>query len=253
VRNDPLRTVRLALPLPRRERHAHAMDEFLHEPSAFADRRQAGRLLADAVSALPGLRAPIVLALPRGGVPVGFEVARSLDAPLDVLIVRKLGMPGQEELALGAVASGGTEVLNRDLVDEARVPSWVIERVREHEVAEVERRDRRYRDGRPWPALQDRSVIVVDDGAATGASMLVALSALRPQRPAELVVGLPVAARDVCGRLRTAAERVVCLRAPEFLLAIGAWYLDFAQVSDDEVDDLLARAAHPPRLIRADV
>lgn len=210
---------------------------------AFQDRREAGRLLAGAVGGLPGLRDPIVLALPRGGVPVGVEVARRLGAPLDVLVVRKLGAPRREELALGAVASGGAEYLNAGLIAELGLPRGVLDRIRQREWAEVERRARRFRGDLPWPELRDRSVVVVDDGAATGATALAAIAALRPQRPAEIVMAIPIAPRGTCDRLRVAADRLVCLHAPEHFFAIGSWYLDFEQLADDEVRALLRRAA----------
>lgn len=213
----------------------------------FKDRREAGEMLAEAVRALAGFKDPIVLALPRGGVPVGFEVAQQLRAPLDLLIVRKLRTPGQEELALGAVASGGAEFLNAELIAELSLPQLVIDRIREREMADVERGSQRYRGDLPWPELHGRSVIVVDDGAATGATALAAIAALRRQLPAEIVIALPVAPRDTCARLRDAADRLVCLRSPELFVAIGTWYLDFGQVSDDEVRDLLRRAASTSR------
>ena len=211
--------------------------------SVFRDRREAGQLLAAAVETLPDLKRPIVLALPRGGVPVGFEVAQRLHAPLDVLVVRKLGTPGQEELALGAVAFGGASYLNTDLIAELQLPERLLDDIRERELAEVARRTERYRGDWPWPDLRGRSVIIVDDGAATGATAEAAIAALRSQGPAEIVVALPVAPADTCDRLREAADRFVCLRSPELFFALGSWYLDFQQVSDEEVRDLLRRAA----------
>jgi putative phosphoribosyl transferase len=213
----------------------------------FKDRSEAGEMLAKAVGAQAGFTDPIVLALPRGGVPVAFEVARRLHAPHDVLIVRKLGTPGQEELALGAVASGGAEFLNAELIAELRLPQPVLDRIREREMAEVERRTRSYRGELPWPALRGRSVIVVDDGAATGATALAAIAGLRHQFPAEVVMALPVAPKDTCDRLRAAADRLICLRSPELFFAIGTWYLDFGQVSDDDVRALLRRAVATSR------
>jgi putative phosphoribosyl transferase len=213
----------------------------------FKDRREAGEMLAEAVGAQAGYEDPIVLALPRGGVPVALEVARRLRAPLDVLIVRKLGTPGQEELALGAVASGGSEYLNAELIAELRLPQPVLDRIREREMAEVERRARDYRGDLPWPNMRGRSVIVVDDGAATGATALAAIAALRPQLPAEVVMALPVAPKDTCDRLRAAADRLVCLRSPELFFAIGTWYLDFGQVSDADVRALLRPAVAASR------
>lgn len=207
--------------------------------SLFRDRHEAGQQLAAAVSALPGLKEPIVLALPRGGVPVGFEVATVLRAPLDALVVRKLGTPGQEELALGAVAFGGASYLNADLVAELQLPQQFVDQIRERELAEVLQRNERYRGDRPLPDLRGRSVIIVDDGAATGATVEAAIVALRSQDPAEIVVALPVAPLETCDRLREAADRFVCLRSPELFFALGSWYLDFEQVSDEEVRDLL--------------
>jgi len=223
--------------------HGFAVDAGYPYLSGFRDRREAGQLLAAAIMALPELKQPIVLALPRGGVPVGFEVARSLRAPLDVLVVRKLGTPGQEELALGAVALGGASYLNTDLIAELQLPERVIEEIREQELDEVKRRNARYRGDRPWPDLSGRSVVIVDDGAATGATAEAAVTALRSQGPAEIVVALPVAPADTCERLREAADRLVCLRSPRLFFALGSWYLDFEQVSDEEVRDLLQRAA----------
>jgi putative phosphoribosyl transferase len=223
--------------------HGDAMEPSYPNLSVFRDRCEAGQLLAAAVEALPDLKQPIVLALPRGGVPVGFEVAQQLGAPLDVLVVRKLGTPGQEELAIGAVAFGGASFLNTDLVAELQLSERVVDEIRERELAEVMRRNARYRGDRPWPDLGGRSVVIVDDGAATGATAEAAVTALRGQGPAEIVVALPVAPADTCDRLRAAADRLVCLRSPRLFFALGSWYLDFEQVSDEEVRDLLQRAA----------
>ena len=219
------------------------MDAFSAARPIFKDRREAGAMLAGAVVALPGLRDPIVLALPRGGVPVAFEVAMRLHAPLDVLIVRKLGTPGQEELALGAVASGGAEYLNAQLIAELRLPQPRLDRIRQREIAEVARRTRSYRGDLPWPALRGRSAIVVDDGAATGATALAAIAALRRLVPAEVVVALPVAPKETFDRLRAAADRIVSLHTPDLFFAIGTWYLDFGQVADADVRALLRLAA----------
>jgi predicted phosphoribosyltransferase len=206
---------------------------------AFRDRRAAGEALAEAVVELPGLVDPIVLALPRGGVPVGHEVAIRLDAPLDVLAVRKIGVPGHEELAMGAVASGGITYLERAVISHLGLTPATVDEVRARESAEVDARSRRYRGGRPWPSLRGRSVILVDDGVATGSTMLAAIAALRPQGPHEIVVAVPVAPAETRARLRAAADRVVCVAAPEDLWAISLWYEDFAQVSDDEVAAML--------------
>jgi predicted phosphoribosyltransferase len=209
------------------------------EPPAFADRADAGRRLADAVAALPDLVDPIVLALPRGGVPIGAAVAQRLGAPLDVLTVRKLGVPGQEELAMGAVASGGVVYLDRELIARAGVPAGTVEAVRRREEGEVERRVARYRGDRPAPALAGRSIVVVDDGVATGATMLAAVAALRSSGAREVIVAVPVAAAETCQRMRDAADRFVCLEAPEMLWAISLWYETFRQVEDEEVRRLL--------------
>lgn len=215
---------------------------FLDAP-AFRDRRAAGMAVADAVAELPGLVDPIVLALPRGGVPVAAEVAARIHAPLDVLAVRKLGVPGHEELAMGAVASGGTLYLDRDIIGRLGLPASTVDAVRRHEEAEVEARSARYRGARPWPPLAARSVLLVDDGVATGSTMLAAIAALKAQGPHELIVAVPVAPDDTCERLREAADRVVCVRCPPDLWAISLWYEDFAQVSDEEVRAILDRAS----------
>jgi putative phosphoribosyl transferase len=218
------------------------MDAFSAHLPIFRNRREAGEMLAEAVAALPGLRDPVVLALPRGGVPVASEVARRIHAPLDVIIVRKLGTPGHEELALGAVASGGSEYLNAGLIAELQLPQPVLARIRRREMAEVERRTSSYRGNLPWPVLRGRSAIVVDDGAATGATALAAIAAIRRHLPAEVVMALPVAPQETCDHLRAAADRLVCLRSPDQFLSIGTWYLDFEQVSDEDVRALLRRA-----------
>ena len=220
--------------------HAVRMpNAFLGAP-AHRDRRAAGLAVADAVDDLPGLVDPIVLALPRGGVPVGREVAVRLGAPLDVLAVRKIGVPGHEELAMGAVASGGIVYLDRDIIRQIGLPPSTVDDVRDREATEVDERARRYRGRRPWPELRGRSVILVDDGVATGATMLAAIAALRPQEPREIVVAVPVAAAETRDRLVRAADRVVCVAAPDDLWAISLWYEDFAQVSDEDVEGLLA-------------
>jgi putative phosphoribosyl transferase len=209
----------------------------------FVDRLDAGRVLASRLSAYADRPDIIVLALPRGGVPVGFEVARALHAPLDVLLVRKLGVPGQEELAMGAIASGGIRVLNRDVVEGLRIPSGVIDRVAARERTELDRRDREYRDGRPAPDVRDKIVILVDDGLATGATMRAALVALRAQRPQKLIAAVPVAPASTCQELRAFADEVVCVETPEPFYGVGMWYDTFSPTSDDEVRDLLRLAA----------
>jgi predicted phosphoribosyltransferase len=189
----------------------------------------------------------LVLALPRGGVPVGFEVARTLSAPLDVFVVRKLGVPGREELAMGAIATGGVVILNGEVVEALRLPASVIEGVAERERQELERRERAYRDDRPAPDAQDRTVILVDDGLATGATMRAAATALRKQHPARILIAVPVAATVTCDELRAEVDAIVCAATPEPFLAVGIWYEDFSQTTDDEVRELLQQAAeaHP--------
>jgi putative phosphoribosyl transferase len=211
----------------------------------FRDRHEAGRRLAARLSHYVGRPDVLVLALPRGGVPVGFEVARMLNAPMDVFLVRKLGVPGQEELAMGAVASGGTHVLNEEVIDKLRIPSSVIEAVLATERQELMRRESTYRSDRPLPIVGGRVVILVDDGLATGATMRAAAAALRQQSPARLVVAVPTAARETCEALEAEVDEIVCAMTPDPFYAVGLWYEDFAQTSDDEVRDLLARARSP--------
>ena len=182
-----------------------------------------------------------MLALPRGGVPVAYEVARALGAPLDVFVVRKLGVPGYEELAMGAVATGGVRVLNDDIVTGLRIPGYLIEAVTAQEQAEVKRRERAYRGGRPPPDMRGRTVLLVDDGLATGATMRVAVKALRQQQPARIVVAVPVAAAETCTALQADADEVVCGITPAPFHSVGRWYEDFSQTTDEEVRDLLAR------------
>jgi predicted phosphoribosyltransferase len=215
----------------------------------FRDRREAGRVLAEALLPVRGRPGLIVLALPRGGVPVGHEVALALEAPLDVLVVRKLGVPGQEEYAMGALASPGVRVLT----SVARmVPDIAIERVVRKEQAELERRERLYRGDRPMPSLAGRSVVLVDDGLATGATMRAAAQAVRAQKPEWLCVAVPVGAPDSCDSLEGLADAVVCPAMPDPFRAVSLWYQSFPQTDDDEVRELLdaaarrcAEAAHP--------
>ena len=184
----------------------------------------------------------VVLALPRGGVPVAYEVAGALGAPLDLFLVRKLGVPGHEELAMGAVASGGVRVLNRDIVQGLRIPDDTIESVAAAEEQELQRRERAYRGNRPPPVVRGRIVILVDDGLATGATMLAAIKALRQQQPARIVVAVPTGSPETCELLRAEAEEVVCAISPEPFAAVGLWYEDFSQTTDEEVRELLARS-----------
>ncbi|HVX40304.1 MAG TPA: phosphoribosyltransferase [Gemmatimonadaceae bacterium] len=208
----------------------------------YADRADAGRRLATYLEKYAGHRDVIVLALPRGGVPVGFEVAQALDVPLDVFVVRKLGLPWQEELAVGAIASGGAVVLNDDVVRLSGITREQIDRVTRVEEAELRRREQEYRGDRPFPDLTGKTVILVDDGLATGATMRAAVEALRREGPARVVVAVPVAAGETCRRLETVADDVVCAMTPDPFEAVGLWYHDFAQTSDAEVQTLLLRA-----------
>jgi predicted phosphoribosyltransferase len=212
----------------------------------FLDRRDAGQALASRLTPYAGRPGVVVLALPRGGVPVAFEVARALGAPLDVLLVRKLGAPGHEELAMGAIASGGARVLNDDLVKRLQVTPAALAEVTAREERELRRREAAYRGQRPRPDIAGRIVILVDDGLATGASMRAAVAALRAERPARVVIAVPVAAADTCDELRREVDELVCAATPEPFLSVGAWYQDFDQTSDEEVRRLLAEAAEAP-------
>jgi predicted phosphoribosyltransferase len=212
----------------------------------FQDRREGGRALAEMLDSYRGRPDVIVLALPRGGVPVGYEVASALLAPLDVFMVRKLGVPGHEELAFGAIASGGVRVLNDDVVGPLGVPERVIEWASERERGELERRERQYRGERPFPALTGNVVILVDDGLATGATMLAAARAVRQRAPARLVVAVPVAAPQTCEELRREVDEVVCTATPEPFRAVGVWYENFDQTTDEEVQQLLESSRHAP-------
>jgi predicted phosphoribosyltransferase len=209
----------------------------------FRDRTEAGRVLAAGLMKYPNWPDVLVLALPRGGVPVAFEVARALEAPLDIFLVRKLGLPGQEELAMGALASGGIRVLNEDVVQALDIPNEVIDAVAAEVEAELVRREWAYRGDRPAPEVRGRVVILVDDGLATGSTMRAAVAALRRQGPARIVVAVPVGARETCATLQEEADEVLCLRMPQPFYAVGMWYRDFAQTTDEEVHDLLERAA----------
>lgn len=208
----------------------------------FRDRTDAGRRLAQRLLAYANLPDVLVLGLPRGGVPVAFEVAQALNAPLDAFLVRKLGVPGHEELAMGAVAMGGIRVLNRDVVGELGIPNRVIDRVAAAEQHVLEQHNKLYRQGKPPPDVRGRTVILVDDGLATGATMRAVVTALKPQGPARLVIAVPAAAPESCEQLRPEVDEVVCVLKPELLYAIGIWYGDFAAVSDDAVCALLERA-----------
>jgi predicted phosphoribosyltransferase len=213
----------------------------------FRDRHDAGRRLAAELRRYAGRSDVVVLALPRGGVPVGWEVARALAAPLDVFVVRKLGVPGEEELAMGAVATGGVRVLNERLTTALGIPDYVIDAVTAWQKQEVARRERLYRGDRPAPDVQGRTVILVDDGLATGSTMRAAVAALRMQSPARTVVAVPTAARETCNELVAEVDEVVCATTPEPFYSVGLWYEDFSQTTDEEVRELLAQSTPPAR------
>jgi putative phosphoribosyl transferase len=206
----------------------------------YRDRLEAGRILATKLTAYADRKDVVVLALPRGGVPVAFEVAKALQAPLDVFVVRKLGVPGHEELAMGAIATGGMYVVNEHVVRMLAIPDSVIEEVAEREQKELERREQLYRDDLPPPDVRDRTIILVDDGLATGSTMRAAVAALRKQHPAHIVVAVPVAAPVVRDEFKAEVDEIVCASTPEPFFGVGYWYEDFSQTSDEEVHDLLA-------------
>jgi len=222
------------------------------EEMVFQDRTEAGRALAARLMGFAGRGDVVVLALPRGGAVVGYEVAQALNAPLDVFVVRKLGTPGQPELAMGAIASGGIIVLNPDVVHGLNIPDELIRAVAMREQQEVERRERDYRGNRPPLALRHHAVMLVDDGLATGSSMRAAVNAVRNRDPASIVVAVPVAAASTCDELRGESEvdHVICLTTPEPFQAVGQWYREFPQVSEEEVRELLERSAAEQRPLR---
>ena len=209
----------------------------------FRDRAEAGRRLAEKLQGYANRPDVVVLALPRGGVPVAHEVARALNAPLDVFLVRKLGVPGHEELAMGAIASGGVRVLNREVVDELMLANDTFDAVAAREEAELARRERLYRGGSSAPEVRGKTVILVDDGLATGSTMRAAVAALRLHEPARIVGAVPIAARVVCEELRQIADEMVCSAVPDAFHAVGLWYEDFRPTTDQEVQALLGQAA----------
>jgi predicted phosphoribosyltransferase len=211
----------------------------------FRDRYEAGRFLAAKLKPLAGDPDTIVLALPRGGVPVAYEIARELEAPLDIFIVRKLGAPTYEELAMGAISSGGVRVLNDDVIRRLGITPRMIEAVAAEEGRELARREREYRRDREPLRIQGRNVILVDDGLATGASMRAAVQALRKQSPRRIIVAVPVGAAETCEKFENEVDEVICGRRPDNLGAVGAWYEDFSQTTDDEVCELLDRSKAP--------
>lgn len=212
----------------------------------FSDRYEAGCVLAESLRAYVGRRDVIVLGLPRGGVPVAFEVSRALGVPFDVFLVRKLGAPGQEELAMGAIASGGIVVINDEVVDALRIPWEMVEAEIVRERMELSRRELLYRGDRPPLDVSGRTVILVDDGLATGSTMRAAVRALRRKQPASIIVAVPTAARATCEEIQTIADDCICTITPEPFRAVGLWYQDFDQIGDEEVCDLLARSVKEP-------
>ena len=219
------------------------MDDY----EAFTDRRHAGRVLASRLTKYAGRDDVIVLALPRGGVPVAYEVASALGAPMDVFLVRKLGTPGHRELAMGAIASGGVRVVNHDVVQWYGISESAIDNIAREEQEELERRERAYRDDRPVPDLTGKIVILIDDGLATGSTMRAAAQAVRARRPARTVVAVPVGAPQTCAELSAVADEVICVRMPEPFSAVGQWYFNFEQTSDDEVRELLRKSTAIPQ------
>jgi putative phosphoribosyl transferase len=209
----------------------------------FRDRFEAGRILGESLQSYAGRGDVLVLALPRGGVPVGFEVARRLGAPLDVFVVRKLGTPWHEELAMGAIATGGVRVLNDEVVQAYSIPEPVIAEVIGREEQELARRERLFRGGRAPLRIVGKTVILVDDGLATGSTMRAALKALRQQAPARIVAGVPVGAPETCEEFQGEADEMICVRTPEPFFAVGQFYEDFSQTSDEEVREMMERAA----------
>jgi len=222
-------------------------------PLPFADRHEAGVELASRLAEYKGREDLVILGLPRGGVPVAFEVARILEAPLDVFVVRKLGMPGDPEFAIGAIASGGVRILREDVIRAQQIPRAVIEAIAQQEMAELARRELDYRQGRPLTPLRGRTVILVDDGLATGSSMRAAVEAVRLYDPVRVVVAVPVGAPPACEELAALTDETICARMPESFSAVGRWFRDFSQTTDAEVRTLLAEHAarvppgNPPR------
>lgn len=209
----------------------------------YADRSEAGKRLAEALQSYQGREGLVVLGLPRGGVPVAVEVARALSVPLDILLVRKLGVPGHEELAMGAIASGGAHVVNQSIIQRIGVPQEQVDQVVNDEEKELERRSRKYRGDKPFPKLKDHSVVLIDDGLATGATMRAAVSAVRQYNPREIVVAAPVAPPDAIETLKQAADDVVCPFTPSNFMGISQWYQQFEQLSDEQVTELLSKAS----------
>jgi putative phosphoribosyl transferase len=213
----------------------------------FRNRSEAGKLLASKLTQYANRPDVLVLGIPRGGVSVASEVATALNAPLDICLVRKLGVPGNKELAMGAIAAGGFQVLNEELLDWLRISGHTIAEVADLELQELQHHDRIYRGDRSLPQIRDRMVILVDDGLATGSMMRAAIGVLKPQQPQRIIIAVPVAPLDTCDRLRTEVDEVVCLMTPEQFCGIGLWYEDFTPTTDDEVCELLNVATSNPQ------
>ena len=210
----------------------------------YRDRRHGGAELASRLQHLKDRDDVVVLALPRGGVPVAYEIARAIEAPLDVFLVRKLGLPGHAEFAMGAIASGGVRVLNDDVVRRFDVPPQLIEKTAQQEQRELERREREYRVGRAPMSVQGRTVVLIDDGLATGSTMKAAVQAIRGHGPARIIVAVPVGSTEACRELANVADELICARTPERFNAVGQWYSDFSQTTDEEVRNLLRDREH---------
>ena len=208
----------------------------------FRDRTEAGKYLATKLQKYKDQPDVLVLALPRGGVPVAFEVAQALGVPLDIFLVRKLGVPGHEELAMGAISTGGVRVLNEETVEYLRIPHRIIDAVAAEELKELERRELAYRGNRPEPDVKGKTVILIDDGLATGSTIRAAAQALRQQQPARIIVAVPVSAPETCDEYRIGVDEIICAVTPEPFFGVGMWYLEFSQTTDEEVRDLLERA-----------
>ncbi|MGB6295689.1 MAG: phosphoribosyltransferase [Rivularia sp. (in: cyanobacteria)] len=208
----------------------------------FSNRTEAGKLLAQKLKAYANLSDVIVLALPRGGVPVGFEIAKELNIPFDVCVVRKLGIPHHKELAMGAIASNGVRVLNYDILSEWNIPDKIIDKVSAKELRELRRREHSYRDNRSVINVKNRTVILVDDGIATGSTMRAVIALMRQQKPKQIIVAVPVAPKSVCKELQTEVDKLVCLAMPEPFYAVGLWYDNFPQTSDEQVHQLLEKS-----------
>ena len=209
----------------------------------FRDRTEAGQVLASKLTKYVNQVNTVILALPRGGVPVAYEIGKELGLPVDIFVVRKLGVPGHEELAMGAIASGGVRHINRDVVDQLRIDSETIDVASRREQKEIERREQLYRGQRPPVDVRNKTVILVDDGLATGSTMRAAIAALRQHRPARIVVAVPAAAPRTCSDIADEVDEIICAATPEPFYAVGQWYQEFSQTTDDEVRDLLARAS----------